>query len=187
MRTTPRLALFTSITWFVVQTMLIAAAVLDPDQQAKVDAQAKEIAALAADPVVVNAVKTLNATPDPKYASITQDQWKELSVLDPLVRNLTKVPAAELLKSKRGPAVSEAFLSGANGTKAAFLSKPSNWSHKGKPKHDVPMSGKTWQGPIEVDESTGLQQIQIAVPVLEGGSPIGSLVVGLSLSKLNAP
>ena len=47
------------------------------------------------------------------------------------------------------------------------------------------MAGKTWQGPIEVDESTGLQQIQVAVPVLDSGKPIGSLVIGLSLAKLN--
>ena len=71
-----------------------------------------------------------------------------------------------------------------DGTKAAFLSKTTGWSHKGKPKHDLPMSGKSWQGPVEVDESTGLQQVQVAVPVLDGGKPVGSLVVGLSLSKL---
>lgn len=65
-----------------------------------------------------------------------------------------------------------------------FLSKPSNWSHQGKPKHDEPMAGKTWQGGIELDESTGLQQIQIGVPVLEGDKPIGWLVVGFSISKL---
>jgi hypothetical protein len=47
------------------------------------------------------------------------------------------------------------------------------------------MSGKSWQGKVEVDESTGLQQVQVAVPVLDNGQAIGSLVVGLSLSKLN--
>jgi hypothetical protein len=81
--------------------------------------------------------------------------------------------------------VSEAFLSGADGFKVAFLSKPTNWSHKGKPKHDVPMTGKTWQGPVEVDESTGTQQVQVAVPVKDGGKVIGSLVVGLSVDKLS--
>jgi hypothetical protein len=68
--------------------------------------------------------------------------------------------------------------------KVAFLSKTTSWSHKGKAKHDVPMAGKTWQGTIEVDKSTGQQQIQIAVPVLDGGKPIGSLVVGLAVAKL---
>ncbi len=46
------------------------------------------------------------------------------------------------------------------------------------------MTGKMWQGPIELDESSGLKQLQIAVPVVDGGKPIGSPVVGLSISKL---
>jgi hypothetical protein len=92
---------------------------------------------------------------------------------------------ADFLKAKKTEAVSEAFVSGAEGTKVAFLAKTSGWSHKGKPKHDLPMSGKTWQGAVEVDESTGLQQVQVAVPVIDGGKPIGSLVVGLSLAKLS--
>lgn len=47
-----------------------------------------------------------------------------------------------------------------------------------------PMSGKPWQGDVEVDESSGLQQLQMAVPVLDAGKPIGSLVVGSSIGKL---
>jgi hypothetical protein len=30
-----------------------------------------------------------------------------------------------------------------------------------------------------------LQQVQVAVPVVDGGKPVGSLVVGLSLTKLS--
>jgi hypothetical protein len=115
---------------------------------------------------------------------MTQDKWKGLSVLDPLVRGFAKNDAAVLLKSKQGSVVTESFLSGSDGTKVAFLSKPTNWSHKGKDKHESPMSGKTWQGPVETDESTGQRQLQVAVPVLDGGKPIGSLVVGLGVSKL---
>jgi hypothetical protein len=113
-----------------------------------------------------------------------QATWANTSVIDPLVRGLTKNPAAAVLKANGGEVVSEAFLSGADGGKVAFLGKPTNWSHKGKPKHEQPMAGKTWQGEVEVDESSGLQQLQVAVPVLDAGKPIGSLVVGLSIGKL---
>jgi hypothetical protein len=75
-------------------------------------------------------------------------------------------------------------VSGADGSKVAFLTKPSSWSHAGKPKHDKPMTGKTWQGDVEVDASTGARQIQVSVPVLDGGKPIGSIVVGFSIAKL---
>jgi hypothetical protein len=76
------------------------------------------------------------------------------------------------------------FVSGANGAKVAFLSKTTSFFHKGKPKHDMPMTGKIWVGEIEVDESTGAKQVQIAVPVLDGKTPIGTIVVGLSVTKL---
>ena len=157
---------------------------LDPAVQAAVDSQIKAVQEWAKDPAVLKAVQAHNAGPGADAAAMTQDKWKSLTVLDPFVRGFSKNAAADVLKSKKTEAVTEAFISGNDGFKVAFLSKTSNWSHKGKPKHDVPMSGKTWQGAVEVDESTGLQQIQVAVPVLEGDQPIGSLVVGLSLAKL---
>lgn len=157
---------------------------LDAALQAKVDAKIKAIIEWAAAPAIVDAVKAQNTNPPATHADMTQDKWKGLTVLDPFVRGFSKNAAADFLKGKKGEEVSEAFVSSADGTKVAFLSKTSGWSHKGKPKHDVPMTGKTWQGSVEVDESTGLQQVQVAVPVLDGGKPIGSLVVGLSLSKL---
>jgi hypothetical protein len=35
-----------------------------------------------------------------------------------------------------------------------------------------------------MDESTGLITVQVAVPVLDGGKAVGSIVVGLTVSKL---
>ena len=157
---------------------------LTADQQAKVDAQLKEIQTWGTAPALVGAVKAQNGALPADYTSMNQDKWKSLTVLDPLVRNLTKTPVAEFLKGKKTDLVTEAFVSDASGCKVAFLAKTTSWNHKGKPKHDVPMTGKTWQGPVETDESTGLRQVQVAVPVLDGDKPIGSLVVGISLSKL---
>lgn len=165
-------------------SQLAGAADLDAAQQGKVDAKTKEIQGWAAMPAIVEAVKAYNASKLPEAAGMDQAKWAGLSVIDPFVRSLTKNPAAELLKSKKGEVVSEAFVSGADGGKVAFLGKTTNWSHKGKPKHDQPMSGKNWQGPVEIDESSGLQQVQVAVPVVDGGKPIGSMVVGLSIGKL---
>jgi hypothetical protein len=173
--------------WWLVMltwTQLAGAAGLDAAQQSKVDAKVKEIQSWAAMPVIVDAVKSYNAAKSPEAAAMDQGRWAGLSVIDPLVRSLTKNAAAEALKAKKGDVVSEAFVSGADGGKVAFLGKPTNWSHKGKPKHDQPMSGKMWQGAVEVDDSSGLQQVQVAVPVVDGGKPIGSLVVGLSIGKL---
>ena len=157
---------------------------LSPEIQSKVDAKLKKIQSWAADATLVTAVKAQNTPPPAEHAGMNQDKWKALTTLDPFVRSFSKNPAGEFLKTKKDDAVSEAFVSAADGNKVAFLAKTSGWCHKGKPKHDEPMTGKVWQGPVEVDDSTGLQQVQVAVPVLDGGKPIGSLVVGLSIAKL---
>lgn len=158
---------------------------LDAATQAKVDAKIKEIRGWAAAEIIVGSVRNANAAKSPEAAAMTQDKWKALTLLDPFIRSLAKNPAAEFLRSQKSDAIAEAFVSAADGSKVAFLSKSSSWNHSGKPKHDVPMSGKQWQGPVEVDESTGLQQLQVAVPVMDGGKAIGSLVVGLSISALS--
>ncbi len=177
------------ISWVVVllfglTTSGRAAETLDAAMQAKVDAKLKEIVVWAAAPEIVNAVKAHNASLPPAEAAMTQENWKSLSVMDLFVRHFTKNEAALFLKSKKDVVVSEAFISGADGLKVAFLSKPTNWSHKGKPKHEEPMAGKSWQGAVEMDDSSGSEQVQVSVPILDDGKVIGSLVVGLSLAKL---
>ncbi len=157
---------------------------VDPAIQAKIDAEIATAKALAAEPAIVAAVKGYNAAPSADAQAMNQEKWKTLTLLDPLVRSFSKNAAAEVLKTRKTALVTEAFLSGADGGKVAFLAKPSNWTHKGKAKHDQPMEGQIWQGEIEVDESTGLQQVQVAVPVLDGDKPVGALVIGLSVTKM---
>lgn len=173
---------------FIAASAALSAALhgqsITPATQAKIDTQLKEITTWAADPVVIDAVRTHNASVPAEQSALSQEKWRALTVLDPIVRGFTKNAAGQFLKTKKSDLVTEAFLSDAAGLKVAFIAKTTNWSHAGKPKHDVPMTGKTWQGAVEVDESSGQQQIQVAVPILDGGKPIGSLVVGLSVTKL---
>jgi hypothetical protein len=162
----------------------LRSAEVDPGMQAKIDAKVAEIKVWAADPAIVAAVAAHNAQLPAEAATMTQERWKKLSVLDPFVRSFSKNEAGSALKAHKTDWVSEAFISDAKGLKVGFLSKPSAWSHAGNPKHDVPMSGKVWQGEIAVDESAGVQELQVAVAITKDGQPIGSLVVGLSLGKL---
>lgn len=171
----------------ILSSFIVTAAMaesLSPEQTNALNKQMEEFKKVATDSKIVDAVKSANATPLADYKDMTQDKWKDLPVLDPKVRYFSKTPAAELLKSKKNDMVTEIFLNAADGTKVAYLSKTSNWSHKGKAKHDDPMAGKTWQGGIEVDESTGLKSIQVAFPVMDSGKVIGTMTVGLSVTKL---
>lgn len=157
---------------------------LDPERQAKVDQRLTAIKGWAADPVIVGAVRAQNAQLPAAHAAMTQEKWKSLTLLDPFVRSFTRNEAGVALKNHREEWVAEAFLNDAAGLKVAFLGKTSGWSHASSPKHAKPIAGENWQGPVELDDSTGLQQIQVAVPVVDEGKPIGSLVVGIALSKL---
>lgn len=180
--------LFTIVTvacfslFLAVQGM--AADVLAPDLQAKVTAKIKTFQAWSTDPQVVAAVKEYNASPSAEAKEMTTDKWKGLTIMDPFVRSLAKNALAQYLSTKKDDSVTEVFVSGVDGGKVAFLAKTTSWTHKGKEKHDLPMTGKNWQGAVETDESTGKQQVQVAIPVLDGATPIGSIVVGLGMSKL---
>jgi hypothetical protein len=160
------------------------AAQMTPELKAKVDAKVRELSSWSSDAEIVSAVKAYNASPPQASREMTNEKWKGLTILDPFVRSFSNNSLGQSLKGKKSPMVAEIFVSGADGCKVAFLSKTTNWSHKGKPKHDVPMTGKTWIGPVEMDESTGQQEVQIALPVLDAGKPIGSIVVGLKTAAL---
>lgn len=155
-----------------------------PSLKTKLAEKARQYAWMSTDPTIVAAVKARNASPPAELQGMTQDKWKALPVLDPLVRSLNKNSLAEYLKGKRDPAISEFFVNAADGTKIVLFNKTTNWSHKGKDKHEIPMTGKVYFGPVEIDASSGVEQVQIGLPVLDGTKPIGSIVIGLETSKL---
>lgn len=157
---------------------------LPPEIKAKVDDKIKQLQSWSADPAIVAAVKAHNSSMPAEDKAMTNEKWSKLTVLDPYVRGFSKNPLGVYLKTKKDDQISECFVSGADGTKVAFLSKTTSWSHADKDKHKVPMTGKTYIGPVALDESSGLQEIQVGLPVLDNGKPIGSVVVGLSVSKL---
>jgi hypothetical protein len=161
-----------------------AAAIGQSKVQPSVDAQVKIAQRLAADPAIVAAVKAQNAAAPASFAGMTQTKWAAAPAGDPFVQALASNGVAVFLKAQRSPVMSEVFVNAADGRKVAFLAKTTSWSHKGSPKHDVPMTGKTWQGEQAHDSSSNVDSIQISVPVMDAGKAIGSIVVGLDVAKL---
>ena len=159
---------------------------MTPAVQAELDRQKTVIAGWAASPAIVNAVAEQNRKGP--IAGLDNAKWKITRRSDAVVTGFQNNAAGQFLKSKveetKG-AVSEAFLSAAQGEKVAFVEKTTSYIHKGAPKFDVPFStGRSWQGQAEFDESSQTYAIQISVPVLGDGKPIGVLVVGVNLSHL---
>jgi hypothetical protein len=159
---------------------------ITPAVQAELDRQKQLVTGWAADPVVVAAVKAQNGKgPLPE---MDNPKWKTTRRSDAVVKAMQSNAAGQYLKAKvegSAGAFSEAFLNGSKGEKVAFVEKTTSYIHAGQAKFDVPFStGKAWQGKPEFDESTQTYAVQISVPVLDGGKPIGALVVGVNLTHL---
>ena len=140
----------------------------------------------AASPIVVDAVLAQNAKgPIP---GMDNAKWKTVPENDPIVQGFINNEAGKFLTAEmagtNGICVS-AFLNAAQGEKVAFTDKTGSYIHKGSDKFDVPFNtGKNWQGKPEKEDNVYI--IQISVPVLSEGKPIGALVVDVDGSKLES-
>lgn len=136
---------------------------------------------LAALPAVIEAVKKVNSGYPSK---MTNGSWKQLPVSSELVQRYQSNAAAKELNKNKAAYVSEIFVNAADGSKVAFLEKTTFWSHATSSKHKTPMQGKPWVGDLQLDDSSGSNQVQVSVPVKDGDKVIGSLVMGAAITKL---
>ncbi len=158
-----------------------------PAVRAELEKQSKVLAAWAADPVIVTAVKEQNAKGP--IAGMDNAKWKAARRSDPIVQGLSGSAAGQFIKKKidaSNGTLDKVFLNGAHGEKVAFAEKTISYIHKGQEKFDVPMStGKPWQMTKPwFDESLQGYALQVAVPVMDGGKAIGVLVASVPVAYL---
>lgn len=157
---------------------------ITPAVQAELDREKAIVAGWAADPTIVKAVEEQNRKGP--IAGMDNAKWKKTRRSDLTVKQFQDNHAGRFLRAKMRESngvVTEAFLNAAKGEKVAFGEKTSSYIHAGAAKHNVPFTtGKPWQGKPEFDESSQTYAIQVSTPVLSQGRPIGSLVIGVSLS-----
>ena len=67
--------------------------------RAKIEAKIKEISSWSTNPEVVAAVKAHNADLPADAKGMTNEKWKQLTLLDPFVRSFSKNSAAMTLKA----------------------------------------------------------------------------------------
>jgi hypothetical protein len=177
---------FTGLLLVGMATLARAAFEVTPAVQNDLDRHTEIAKGWAASPVVVKAVLAQNAMGP--IAGMDNPKWKTVRRSDELIKGFQTNEAGRLLAQKVAESneiCSEAFLNAAQGEKVAFFEKTTSYIHRGAPKFDVPFTtGKAWQGKPEFDESSQTHQIQVSVPVLSEGRPVGVLVVGVNLSKL---
>lgn len=177
---------FTGLLLVGMATLARAAFEVTPAIQSELDRHTEAAKGWAASPVVVKAVLAQNAMGP--IAGMDNAKWKTVRRSDELIKGFQTNEAGRFLAqqvAQSNEACSEAFLNAAQGEKVAFFEKTTSYIHRGAPKFDVPFTtGKPWQGKPEFDESSQTHQIQVSVPVLSEGKPVGVLVVGVNLSKL---
>ena len=182
-----RYACGTLLAGLAFASLVEAAGDITPGVQAALDKQKAIIATWAAHPTIVKAVMEQNVRGP--LAGMDNAKWKVVRRSDPIVQAFQRNAAGDYLRAKLEQShglVSEVFLSARQGEKVAFAEKTTWYMHKGMPKFDVPMATKRpWQGQPEFDESSQTYAIQLSVPVLVDGNPIGVLVVGLDLAQLD--
>lgn len=162
------------------------AADITAKMQPKIDANIKQAAVWAADPLIVQAVKEANAKgPIPMMGNA---KWRELKEDDQVVKELETNPAGQLLTkwmTADAKGINKIVLSGNKSHRVAFTSMPAIYIGKGKPNFDEAFGGKPWQqGESKPDPSTNIDTVQIAVPVKDGGGVIGVLLVSLTAASL---
>lgn len=179
--------------WQVVGVGILAALLgtalaedITPKMQPGIDAYKKQAATWAADPAIVKAVKEANARgPIPAMGNA---KWRELKETDPIVSGFVTSATGKLLTKwmnadARG--INKIVLSGNKSQRVAFTSMPAIYIGKGKPNFDEAFDGKLWhQGESKPDPSTGIDTVQIAAPVKDGGDVIGVLLVSLTAANL---
>jgi hypothetical protein len=169
---------------FASSAVVVHSAELTKDQQAKVEALLDSMSSLGKDPKVVAAVKAQNAKLPEVLKGMDNARWATLASTSPEVHAVSHTELTRYLRGVVHHTVIELFISDAEGRKVALFTKTTSFTHKGKPKHDLPMQGKKWIGDLELDESTQQMQVQGSFPVLDKGKPIGSVVLGFWVPKL---
>lgn len=158
-----------------------------PKMQPKIDAHKKQMAAWAADPLIVKAVKEANTKgPIPMMGNA---KWRELKESDPIVTAFINNPAGQLMRKWQNAdakGINKIVLSGDKSHRVAFTDMPAVYIGRGKPNFDISFNdGKVWQqGESKPDPSTNIDSVQISAPVKDGDKIIGVLLVALTVSNL---
>ncbi|HYC71190.1 MAG TPA: cache domain-containing protein [Opitutaceae bacterium] len=149
-----------------------------------------ELAALAADPVVVAAVEAQNARgaslPDVQAAD---KRWMETAGTADFMKACIESPAGQQLRAwrKSRAYVAEIILMDRQGANVAITEKTSDYWQGDEKKFSESFKdgGVVFVDKVRFDDSTQTYSVQVSVPVRgPDGQPIGVICIGLDIEKL---
>ena len=143
-------------------------------------------------PTLVSAVKKQNAKSQTlEQIKQADDKWRGTSGVDGFMKTLMENDAAKelaLLEASK-PYFFELFLMDDKGANVAMTNKTSDYWQGDEAKFTESFkdgSGGVHIGDVEFDESAQAYLVQVSVPVMDGGSAIGALTIGINIDTLEA-
>jgi hypothetical protein len=166
------LVLATPMTW--------AADALPAPVQAKTEQYKKKLVEWAANPVIVAAVKEVNATGG--VAGMTNGKWNDLDEKDPVVKSFETSKAGTLIRKwEEDTGINKLLLRDEKGNLVASSGKPLVYNNAARPAFANPFKGQVWAASeIRPDPTTGIKSVQAGAPVMDGGKVIGVIHVGIT-------
>lgn len=143
-------------------------------------------------PVIVNAVKAQNAKGMTLEQIKARDaEWMKTSGFDDEMKAMMESPAAKEMASMESskPYFFEIFLMDNQGANVAMTNKTSDYWQGDEAKFTESYSGGTGSvhiGEVKFDESAQAYLVQISVPVMEDGSAIGAMTIGINIDELES-
>lgn len=158
-------------------------------QLQKVDAVMPALKRLAADPELVQAVRSQNARHVPLATIREQDAaWLATPMLTPFKQQVLATACSRVLnrhREKLGRVVAEAFAMDDQGALVGATRRTSDYWQGDEAKFQVPYTkGQALREKPFFDESSQAYVIQVSLPVRDGERTIGAITIGLSLLDL---
>ncbi|MGD9548821.1 MAG: PDC sensor domain-containing protein [Candidatus Krumholzibacteriia bacterium] len=149
-----------------------------------------ELAALGADPTIVDAVLAANA------AGTTLDQikakdeeWQKTPGIADYMQALMDSPCAKYLLKLQGerPYLAEVFVMDNQGANVAMTDKTSDYWQGDEAKWQKSFNegaGSVHISEVKFDDSTQAYLVQVSVPVMAGGKAVGAVTFGIDVDQV---
>jgi hypothetical protein len=148
--------------------------------QAKTEHYKKKLAEWATNPVIVAAVKEVNASGG--LAGMSNGKWNDLDEKDPAVKAFENNKAGVLIRKwEEDKGINKLVLRDEKGNLVASSTKPLVYNNATRPVFANAVKGQVWAASeIRPDPTTSIKSVQAGAPVMDGGKVIGVIHVGIT-------
>jgi hypothetical protein len=153
---------------------------LPADVQAKVEKAKKRLIELAADPLVVAAVRDSNGQ---DAGGMNNGKWIDLGDADPAIKaTLASKVSLHIVKwEKADDTVNKIVLRDQKGNLVGASVRPLIFNNANRPVFSSTIKGQPWSASeIKPDPTTQVPSVHVAAPVMDGGKAIGVVHAGVT-------